>query len=164
MHVFIIMLANYLVQYTFQLSVFIIPYGLLVYPFILLLTDLTVRINGKEKAYQVISIAFIPASILTMYWVNVRIGLASGLAYFIAQGADIFIFSKIRKRLNWYWGPLIAGFFATIIDTATFFSIAFGLSYSMLQEIGSIIFFKLLFDLLIVIPLYGFFLKRQRLI
>jgi uncharacterized integral membrane protein (TIGR00697 family) len=53
-----------------------------------------------------------------------RIALASGSAFLIAQLLDITIFDKLRQK-TWWKAPLISTIISSAVDTLLFFSIAF---------------------------------------
>jgi len=104
------------------------------FPFIVLATDLTVRLLGASPARKVIAYAFIPAFFISLYFADLRIAVASVAAYAFGQLLDIFVFSKIRTAVNddglkigsyWYAAPIISTFFAQLIDTYLFYGLAF---------------------------------------
>ena len=133
-HCFIIAISNYLVQ--FPINIFGLDYtiGTFTFPIIVLATDLTVRLSNAANARKVISYAFIPAFIISYIFADIRIAIASVLAYSIGQLLDVFVFSKVRERVGddglnlnsyWYLAPVISTFFAQLIDTYLFYGVAF---------------------------------------
>ena len=133
-HCFIIAVSNYLVQ--FPVSIFGLDYtiGTFTFPIIVLATDLTVRLSNASNARKVISFAFVPAFIISYIFADFRIAIASVLAYSIGQLLDVFVFSKVRDRVGddglnlssyWYLAPVVSTFFAQLIDTYLFYSVAF---------------------------------------
>ena len=133
-HCFIIAVSNYLVQ--FPINIFGLDYtiGTFTFPIIVLATDLTVRLSNARNARKVIGFAFIPAFIISYIFADFRIAIASVLAYSIGQLLDIFVFSKVRERVGddglnlssyWYLAPVVSTFFAQLIDTYLFYSVAF---------------------------------------
>jgi len=65
-HIIIIAISNYIVQ--FKIDVFGHPLAVaaFTFPLVVVLTDLTVRLLGKQTGRAVISLAFIPAIIVSM--------------------------------------------------------------------------------------------------
>ena len=133
-HCFIIAVSNYLVQ--FPVSIFGLDYtiGTFTFPIIVLATDLTVRLSNASNARKVIGFAFVPAFIISYIFADFRIAIASVLAYSIGQLLDVFVFSKVRDRVGddglslssyWYLAPVVSTFFAQLIDTYLFYSVAF---------------------------------------
>ena len=74
--------------------------GTFTFPIIVLATDLTVRLSGSSNARKVIAIAFIPAFIISFYFADFRIAIASVAAYSLGQLLDVYVFSKVREK-NW---------------------------------------------------------------
>jgi uncharacterized PurR-regulated membrane protein YhhQ (DUF165 family) len=170
-HVFIISLSNYLVQFPISLYGFIFTFGMFTYPLVCLATDLTVRLSGNLIARRIVSSAYIPAVLISIYLSNYRIGLASGISYLTGQLLDIFVFQKIRERVSHWWcAPLCSTFTTTILDTYIFFAVAFiGISNQFLADnwiriASSNLIFKLLVSLAIILPSYGVLLRRFSLI
>ena len=133
-HCFIIAISNYLVQ--FPINIFGLDYtiGTFTFPIIVLATDLTVRLSNASNARKVIGFAFVPAFIISYIFADFRIAIASVLAYSIGQLLDVFVFSKVRDRVGddglnlssyWYLAPVVSTFFAQLIDTYLFYSVAF---------------------------------------
>jgi len=133
-HCFIIGISNYLVQFPISLLSYNFTIATFTFPFIVLATDLTVRLLGASPARKVIAYAFIPAFFISLYFADLRIAVASVAAYAFGQLLDIFVFSKIRTAVNddglkigsyWYVAPIISTFFAQLIDTYLFYGLAF---------------------------------------
>ena len=133
-HCFIIGISNYLVQFPISLLSYNFTIATFTFPFIVLATDLTVRLLGASPARKVIAYAFIPAFFISLYFADFRIAIASVAAYAFGQLLDIFVFSKIRTAVNddglkigsyWYVAPIISTFFAQLIDTYLFYGLAF---------------------------------------
>ena len=53
-----------------------------------------------------------------------RIACASGTAFLIAQLLDIQIFDRLRQR-QWWKAPVASSFLGSLVDTITFFFLAF---------------------------------------
>ena len=133
-HCFIIGISNYLVQFPISILSYNFTIATFTFPFIVLATDLTVRLLGASPARKVIAYAFIPAFFISLYFADLRIAVASVAAYTFGQLLDIFVFSKIRTAVNddglkigsyWYVAPIISTFFAQLIDTYLFYGLAF---------------------------------------
>jgi uncharacterized integral membrane protein (TIGR00697 family) len=56
--------------------------------------------------------------------VTLRIALASGTAFLVAQLIDLGVFSALRERV-WWVAPLTSSVLGSAVDTALFFTIAF---------------------------------------
>jgi len=184
-HLVVIAVSNYLVQIPVTVAGFQTTWGAFTFPLIFLATDLTVRLYGSSQARMIIFTAMIPA-ILISYVLSVlfynaefqgfsrlleinlfvaRIAIASFLAYVFGQVLDIFVFSKLRQRKQWWVAPAFSSVIGTLIDTTIFFTIAFYKSSDEFMaanwvEIASVdYFFKLLISLVFFVPAYGIFMK-----
>jgi uncharacterized PurR-regulated membrane protein YhhQ (DUF165 family) len=94
------------------------------YPISFLITDLTNRHFGPDRARKVVVAGFFIGVILSFALATPRIALASGLAFLFGQLLDIGVFNRLR-RLSWWRAPLIGSVVGSAVDTALFFSIAF---------------------------------------
>ena len=133
-HCLIIAISNYLVQFPVVVLGMDYTLGTFTFPIIVLATDLTVRLSSSDNARKVISIAFVPAFIISYFFADFRIAIASVAAYATGQLLDIFVFSRVRDKIGdnglnlspkWYLAPVISTFFAQLIDTYLFYGIAF---------------------------------------
>lgn len=133
-HCLIIAISNYLVQFPVVVLGMDYTLGTFTFPIIVLATDLTVRLSNSDNARKVISIAFVPAFIISYFFADFRIAIASVAAYATGQLLDIFVFSRVRDKIGdnglnlspkWYLAPVISTFFAQLIDTYLFYGIAF---------------------------------------
>lgn len=178
-HIIIICLSNVMVQYPFELFGFKTTLGAFIYPLIFILTDLTTRLAGQERARKVILLAMFPGLISSYFIANfykegawlvfnsvvLRIAIASFFAYVLGQLLDIFIFQRIRKSAKWWVAPTVSNIFGNFFDTYTFFFIAFFqcsnafLSAHWLEIATFDLVFKLGLSLLTFIPLYGAILQ-----
>jgi len=165
-HLLIITLSNYLVQFPFESFGFISTWGMFTYPLLILASDLTVRLSNENQAKQIVTFAYLPAIMISVYLENLRIGIASASAYFIGQILDIFIFQKIRKTTKQWWiAPLMGSFISNIFDTYFFFFIAFYkssdkfMANSWLKIATNDLLFKILISTIVFLPLYGILLK-----
>lgn len=134
-HTAIIALSNYLVTIKFTLFGLPLTWAAFTFPLIVVATDLTIRLVNKENARAIVTAAFFPAIIASVAVVYVsgapasvawRIGMASGVAYLFSNFMDVYVFQKVRERLQlWFWAPAISAVFANIVDTFVFFAVAF---------------------------------------
>ena len=129
----IVVLSNYLVQFPVKFYNLeeILTYGAFSYPITFLITDLSNRAYGKKITRKIVYLGFIIGVLLSLLvstnfsdLISIRIAIASGTAFFIAQNLDIQIFDKLRKR-KWYIAPLYSSMVGSIVDTFLFFSISF---------------------------------------
>ncbi len=188
LHILIIAASNYLVQIPIEVLSFTTTWGALTFPFIFLVTDLTVRIFGKHLARKIIFFAMIPALMISYYFSVVffkgdfvghsglldfnlfvfRIVLASFFAYIVGQLLDIQVFDRLRRARAWWVAPLASTIVGNLIDTLCFFSIAFYQSSDAFMaanwvEIASIDYlFKMTMSLCIFLPMYGVLLRELK--
>ena len=101
-----------------------LTWGALTYPIAFLVTDMTNRLFGVARARTVVYAGFLIGVILSLWAADMRIALASGSAFLIAQLLDITIFDKLRQK-TWWKAPLISTIVSSAVDTLLFFSIAF---------------------------------------
>ena len=130
---FVVAISNYFVQFPvkyFNLENFL-TYGAFTYPVAFLITDLSNRRFGKKIAKRIVYFGFVLGLFLTFYFstnysdlISIRIAIASGTAFLIAQLIDVKIFDKLRKKI-WFVAPLVSSTIGSIIDTFLFFSISF---------------------------------------
>ncbi len=160
-HIAIIAISNYLVQ--FPQIAFGIDYtwAMFTFPLVVLATDLTIRLTNACNARMIVALAFIPAIAISIYLADWRIGLASGVAYFISQFLDIFIFKKIANIFSRWWiAPAISTVFANIVDTYTFYAIAFEkgsdeyMAENWVHIANTDLIFKIIISFIIFLPLY----------
>lgn len=174
-HTFVIAISNWLVQYKFGFFGHPIAVSAFTFPLVVVATDLTVRMVGKELGRTVVALSFVPAIIASMLVVlasgaptitAVRIGVGSGLAYLLGTLLDVYVFQYIRERYNSWWiAPTLASVVTTVIDTYTFFFTAFykGANEFMAANWHIVatnhIIIKVLVGLLVVVPAYGVLLS-----
>ena len=165
-HIAVIALANYAVQFTSAIAGYHFTWGTFVFPLVILATDLTVRLSNQHNARIIVAIAYAPAILISAQLADRRIGIASGIAYLLGQLLDISVFQKIRERSNLWWpAPLLSTFFANLIDTYTFYSVAFHRSADpfMAQnwvELATVdLAFKIVVSILVFLPAYGVLLS-----
>jgi len=170
-HILVIAVSNYLVQFPQSFYGIDFTWAMFTFPLVILATDLTVRLTGSLNARIIVALAFIPAIEISYYLSDFRIGLASGIAYAVGQFLDISVFKKIYKNTasvtdkKWWIAPVISTFFANIIDTYLFYSIAFkdGADEFMAENWVGIattdLVFKVVISLLLFLPLYKLLLN-----
>jgi len=175
-HIIIIALSNYIVQFKFNIFGHPLAAAAFTFPLVVVLTDLTVRLVGKETGRAVINLAFIPAILVSMLVVKLggapdsvafRIGLGSGVAYFVSNLLDVYVFQYIREKFaTWWYAPALSAVVSTFIDTYVFFFTAF---YKGANEFMATNWFtvatnnswaKILVSLLVILPFYGMLLNR----
>ena len=130
----VVLSSNYLVQFPvhhYGLNE-ILTYGAFSYPVAFLITDLANRSYGKVVARKIVYIGFLIGITFTLFFttnftdlISLRIAIASGSAFLIAQLLDVQIFDKLRNN-KWYVAPLTSSSVGSVADTFLFFSIAFG--------------------------------------
>lgn len=174
-HISIICVSNVLVLYPLTVFGYASTYGAFVYPLIFIVTDLTTRLLGAPIARQTVFRAFLPGLILSFFvssWVQfhslsvhinlpLRVAFAGITAYVLGQLLDIICFQPFRTRYSWWIAPTVAGFIGNIVDTFTFFFIAFYacsdpfLSANWFNIAVMDLLIKILFTQVMFIPLYG---------
>lgn len=175
LHVFIIGLSNFLITLPVTIFGFAMTWAAFSFPLIVVATDLTVRLLGKQSARKIINTAFVPAlltSVLVIYWTGsplstaVRIGIASGCSYLASNLLDVFVFQKVRERFKQWWAaPTGSSILANLIDTFTFFAVAFyGSANAFMREHWPTVALnqastKIIVSWLVILPLYGILLK-----
>ncbi|MBL4874153.1 MAG: queuosine precursor transporter [Rhodobacteraceae bacterium] len=127
----VVVASNILVQFLFGNW---LTWGAFTYPFAFLVTDLMNRLYGPTQARKVIFAGFIVGVAASLIGtqvmlefgpaVTLRIALASGTAFLIAQLTDVLVFDRLRKG-SWWRAPLVSSVVGSSLDTALFFTIAF---------------------------------------
>lgn len=188
-HTLIITSSNFLVQFPVDLLGFNTTWGTFTFPFIFLATDLTVRLYGAKAARMIIFLSMFPA-LLSSYlitigfrsgaWIGIehffqinifsaRIVLASFTAYVVGQLMDIYVFNSLRQHKQWWLAPLSAAILGNLIDTYSFYYIAFYQSPDTflsdnLFELATVDYFlKIIINTLFFLPLYKILLDRLTL-
>ena len=174
-HIIIIAISNYIVQFKIDLGGHPLSVAAFTFPLVVVLTDLTVRLIGKETGRAVINLAFIPAIIVSILIVLAggapesvafRIGLGSGIAYFVSNLLDVYVFQYFREKYTtWYIAPTLSAIASTFIDTYMFFGVAFAggadefmsKNWYIVATNNSIS--KLVISLLVILPAYGLLLS-----
>jgi len=129
----VVIISNYLVQFPFKHFNLneVLTYGAFTYPISFLITDVSNQKFGNKVAKKVVYFGFfvgVAISIILSFehfdLISARIGIASGIAFLLAQLLDVKIFDILRKKI-WYLPPLVSSVMGSIVDTFLFFSIAF---------------------------------------
>ena len=174
-HTFIIALSNWLVNYKFELFGHVLAAAAFTFPLVVVATDLTVRMIGKELGRAVVGLSFIPAILVSILviiatggpmHVALRIGVASGLAYLVSTMLDVYVFQYFRDRYNQWWiAPTLSSVAATVIDTYTFFGAAFWqnvgskFEHNWVEVATNHIVVKMVVSLFVILPAYGILLS-----
>ena len=166
-HITVIALANYAVQFTGAFAGYHFTWGMFVFPLVILATDLTVRLSSQRTARLIVAVAYLPAILISAWLADWRIGIASGTAYLAGQLLDIIVFQKIRERNNAWWpAPLLSTLCANLLDTYTFYAIAFHrstdpfMAANWFELATADLAFKVLLAILIFLPVYGVLLNH----
>ena len=177
LHVIVITVSNALVAIPVEILGVKLTWAAFTFPLVVIATDLTVRLLGKTIARQTIAVAY-PLAIIGSIAVvlaegapgsvAVRIGFASATAYAIGTMLDVYVFQYIREgfKNNWWLAPAVSTIAANIIDTYTFFAVAFNnsadeyMALNWMEIAGSQVVIKIAVGLLVFLPAYGILLNR----
>jgi len=191
LHTLVIAVSNYLVTIRFDLfpgadlplfGSFPLAAAAFTFPIVVVATDLTVRLVGKEAGRAVVAMAVIPAivaSVLVLLALGdphaYRVGFASGTAYAIGTMLDVYVFQYIRDKYtdNWWAAPALSTIAANIIDTYSFFFVAFagatdaegnltwiGENWHIVAQNNTLT--KIVVGLIVFLPAYGVLLSHLR--
>ena len=189
LHTLVIAVSNYLVTIRFDLfpgadlpifGSFPLAAAAFTFPIVVVATDLTVRMVGKEAGRAVVAMAIIPAivaSVLVLLALGdphaFRVGFASGTAYAIGTMLDVYVFQHIREKYSkaWWAAPAISTIAANIIDIYSFFYVAFagsldaegnlswiGANWHVVAQNNTLT--KIVVGLIVFLPAYGILLNR----
>ena len=177
LHVIVITVSNALVAIPVEILGVKLTWAAFTFPLVVIATDLTVRLLGKTIARQTIAAAY-PLAIIgsiavvlaegAPQSVALRIGFASATAYAIGTMLDVYVFQYIREgfKNNWWLAPAVSTIAANIIDTYTFFAVAFNnsadeyMAMNWMEIAGSQVVIKIAVGLLVFLPAYGILLKQ----
>lgn len=172
-HTLIIAVSNYLVTIRFNvfdepiipiLGQFPLAAAAFTFPLVVVATDLTVRLVGKEAGRAVVAVAFIPAIVASIAVLLMlgdehayRVGLASGVAYAVGTMLDVYVFQHIRERFTeaWWAAPALSTIAANIIDTYSFFYTAFYPADWVHAVAFNNTLTKIIVGLIVFLPAYG---------
>lgn len=174
-HTVIIGLSNYLITLPVTVLGFSMTWAAFSFPLIVVATDLTVRLIGKQEARSIINLAFMPAIIISVIVIYLsgnqasiafRIGIASGCSYLASNLLDVYVFQKVRERFNQWWAaPTGSSILANLLDTYTFFAVAFyGSANAFMRDHWPSVAFnqastKIIVSWFVILPIYGILLK-----
>ena len=177
-HIIIIAISNYIVQFKIDIAGHPLSIAAFTFPLVVVLTDLTVRMLGKQTGRAVIALSFIPAIIVSVMIVKLggapdsvafRIGLGSGMAYFVSNLLDVYVFQYFREKYQTWWiAPTLSAVASTFIDTYAFFFTAFyrganefmAANWHIVATNNSIS--KLIVSLVVILPAYGVLLNYMQ--
>lgn len=135
----IVVASNILVQFLYGNW---LTWGAFTYPLAFLVTDVMNRVYGTAAARRVVLVGFVVGIICSLIGtqimgefgplVTVRIAVASGLAFLVAQMLDVGIFAALRGGA-WWKAPLASTLIGSTVDTVLFFSIAFSGAFSFVH-------------------------------
>lgn len=122
----IVVASNILVQFTVADW---LTWGAFTYPLAFLVTDVMNRVYGAPAARRVVLAGFVAGVICSliaaqMDATTLRIAIASGTAFLVAQLVDIAVFDSLRGG-RWWRAPLASTLVGSALDTVLFFGIAF---------------------------------------
>ncbi len=118
---FIIVVSNILVESRVNDW---LTWGTLTFPFAFLVTDLMNRYFGAHKARLLVYAGFVVGVIASLYFADMRIAMASGTAFLIAQLLDVSVFDALRSK-TWWIAPFASSVLSTVVDTFLFYGLAF---------------------------------------
>ena len=175
LHVAVITVSNALVAIPVEIARIKLTWADFTFPLVVLATDLTVRMLGKSIARSTIVAAYplaIIGSIAVVMLegapqsVAMRIGLASATAYAIGTMLDVYVFQYLRENWRQWWiAPAVSTVAANVIDTYTFFWVAFNnsadeyMAANWMEIAGSQVVIKIAVGLIIFLPAYGVLLR-----
>ena len=175
-HVAVITVSNALVAIPVEMFGFKLTWAAFTFPLVVLATDLTVRMLGKSLARGTIAASY-PLAIIASISVVIaegaptsvamRIGFASATAYAIGTLLDVYVFQYLREKWSkqWWLAPAISTVFANVIDTYTFFGVAFHqsadeyMSVNWIEIAGTQTLIKIVVGLILFLPAYGVLLS-----
>ena len=182
LHTLVIAISNYLVTIRFNLfdepiipmlGQFPLAAAAFTFPIVVVATDLTVRLLGKEAGRAVVALAVIPAIIVSILVVwgggapiekALRIGAASGVAYGVGTMLDVYVFQHIREKFTemWWAAPAFSTVCANVLDTYAFFYTAFYPAPWVHAVAFNQTITKIIVGLIVFLPAYGFLLSYLR--
>ena len=181
LHVVVITVSNALVNIPVEIFGQKLTWAAFTFPLVILATDLTVRLLGKSIARATIAAAY-PLAIIGSIAVvlaegapesvALRIGFASATAYAVGTFLDVYVFQKIRENYDAWWAaPALSTIAANVIDSYTFFAVAFNnsaneyMAANWVEIATSQTVLKIVVGLIIFLPAYGVLLRylKERL-
>lgn len=116
--------------------------GTFTYPFAFLVTYVMNRVYGARAARRVVLAGFVVGVLCSFVaagfgQTTLRIALASGTAFLVAQLADVAVFDRLRHT-DWWRAPLVSTLIGSALDTVLFFSIAFATVFSFIDPADNV--------------------------
>ena len=175
LHVAVIVVSNALVAIPVEIFGVKLTWAAFTFPIVVLATDLTVRMLGKNIARATIAAAY-PLAIIGSIAVvlaegapesvALRIGFASATAYAVGTMLDVYVFQYLREKYRaWWLAPALSTIVANIIDSYTFFAVAFNnsadeyMAANWMEIATSQAGLKIAVGLVLFLPAYGLLLK-----
>lgn len=175
LHILVIVISNALVSIPVEIFGVKLTWAAFTFPIVILATDLTVRLIGKNIARATIAAAY-PFAILGSIAVvllegapssvALRIGFASATAYAVGTMLDVYVFQYLRENFKTWWlAPALSTVVANFIDSYTFFGVAFSgsadpyMAEHWMEIANSQTVLKIVIGLLVFLPAYGLLLK-----
>jgi len=175
LHVIVITVSNALVNIPVEILGVKLTWAAFTFPLVIIATDLTVRLLGKGIARATIAAAY-PIAIITSIAVvlaegapesvALRIGFASATAYAVGTLLDVYVFQFLRERYQtWWFAPALSTVVANVIDSYTFFAVAFNnsadeyMAANWMEIATSQAGLKILVGLIVFLPAYGVLLR-----
>ena len=138
----IVVASNILVQ--FLILDGLLTWGAFTYPLAFLVTDVMNRVYGVASARKVVLAGFVTGIVCSLIGsqimlqgdgytyaaVPLRIAVASGTAFLLAQLTDVAVFNRFRNG-TWWRAPLMSTLVGSALDTTLFFTIAFAASVTV---------------------------------
>lgn len=91
--------------------------------------------DAKGRAWTVGAI--VGGALLSALLTGPALGLASGAAFLLSEGADMAVYTPLRERGHWLAGVVASNTVGLVVDSALFLTLAFGsLAYLPGQIIG----------------------------
>jgi len=175
LHVIVVVVSNALVSIPVEIAGIKLTWAAFTFPIVVLATDLTVRMLGKNIARATIAAAYplaIIGSIAVVLLegapqsVALRIGFASATAYAVGTMLDVYVFQYLREKYRaWWLAPALSTIVANVIDSYTFLFVAFNnsadeyMAANWIEIAGSQTVLKIAVGLIIFLPAYGLLLK-----
>ncbi|MBD0864187.1 MAG: queuosine precursor transporter [Rhodobacteraceae bacterium] len=128
----IVIASNIMVQ--FLILDGLLTWGAFTYPLAFLVNDIMNRVYGAPAARKAVFAGFLTGILCSLIGsqimlefgpaVPLRIAVASGTAFLIAQLANVAIFDQLRQG-SWWHPPLVSTLISSALDTAIFFTLSF---------------------------------------
>lgn len=124
LHAIIVGAANFTVQFPFSYAPALLTWAAFVSPLSFFVTDLCNRRHGVGMTRKIVLVSFAIAVAASFITSDIRIAIASGIAFLSSQLLDASIFNRLRRK-SWWIAPAISGFAASAMDGMLFFTLAF---------------------------------------